>query len=276
MMNQTGSTIENPSPIAASLVSVSKGFVTREGRVEALRDVTMRVGAGESVSVVGPSGSGKSTLLGILAGLEEPDAGSVTLTLGDGGEVVTPRLGAAGYMPQRDLLLPWLTAIENATTGLETVGVSKAEARAHAGPLFSEFGLGGFANSYPHQLSGGMRQRVSFLRTALLARGMMLLDEPFGALDALTRASLQEWLLETSERIRATYVLVTHDIDEALLLSDRVYVLSPRPGSIVGTFEVDLPRPRSLATAAEPRFAALRGETLSILREAGSLTGGRR
>jgi ABC-type nitrate/sulfonate/bicarbonate transport system ATPase subunit len=275
-MLQTASTINNPTPIAVSLVSVRKGFPSRAGRVEALRDVTMRVGAGEFVSVVGPSGSGKSTLLGILAGLDEPDVGSVTLTLGEGGEVVTPRLGAAGYMPQRDLLLPWLTAIENATTGLETAGVGREEARARALPLFSEFGLGGFAGSYPHQLSGGMRQRVSFLRSALLARGMMLLDEPFGALDALTRASLQEWLIETSERIRSTYVLVTHDIDEALLLSDRVYVLSPRPGSIVGTFEVDLPRPRSLAASTEPRFAALRGETLSVLREAGSLAGGRR
>jgi ABC-type nitrate/sulfonate/bicarbonate transport system ATPase subunit len=275
-MLQTASTVNNPTPIAASLVSVRKGFPSRAGRVEALHDVTMRVGAGEFVSVVGPSGSGKSTLLGILAGLEEPDVGSVTLTLGEGGEIVTPRLGAAGYMPQRDLLLPWLTAIENATTGLETAGVGREEARARALPLFSEFGLSGFAGSYPHQLSGGMRQRVSFLRSALLARGMMLLDEPFGALDALTRASLQEWLIETSERIRSTYVLVTHDIDEALLLSDRVYVLSPRPGSIIGTFEVDLPRPRSLATSAEPRFAALRGGTLSVLREAGSLAGGRR
>jgi ABC-type nitrate/sulfonate/bicarbonate transport system ATPase subunit len=274
-MQQTASTIDTPTPIAASIVSVSKSFMSREGRVEALRDVTMRVGAGEFVSVVGPSGSGKSTLLGILAGLDEPDVGSVTLTMGDAGQVVTPRLGAVGYMPQRDLLLPWLTAIENATTGLETAGAGRVEARARALPILSEFGLEGFAGSYPHQLSGGMRQRVSFLRSALLARGMMLLDEPFGALDALTRASLQEWLIETSERIRSTYVLVTHDIDEALRLSDRVYVLSPRPGSIVGTFEVDLPRPRSLATSADPKFAALRGDILSLLREAGSLAGER-
>ena len=266
-------------PLAATLRDIHKSFPRKGGVVEALAGVSMDVPAGAFVTVLGPSGSGKSTLLGILAGLDEPDSGVVALAPGGADQPLPSRLGFVGYMPQRDLLLPWHTALDNATVALEVAGVSREEARARAIPLFEEFGLRGFANSLPHQLSGGMRQRVSFLRSALLQRGMMLLDEPFGALDAITRASLQEWLLETLDAttrqsaVAATYVLVTHDVDEAVLLSDRVYILSPRPGRVVGSVDITLSRPRSLDSANDPRFAELRGELLRMLRGAGILPG---
>jgi ABC-type nitrate/sulfonate/bicarbonate transport system ATPase subunit len=259
------------SPLSVLIEEVSKSFPTRSGRVDALRGVNLQVPAGSFVTIVGPSGSGKSTLLGLLAGLDEPDAGQIILLPADESAPLPQRLGSAGYMPQRDLLLPWRTALDNATVALEVAGVPRDSARRSALPLFEEFGLGGFAQSYPHQLSGGMRQRVSFLRSALLSRGLMLLDEPFGALDALTRASLQEWLLETSSRLRTTYILVTHDVDEAVLLSDRVYILSPRPGSIVGRLDVDLPRPRSLEMTGSARFGEHRSDLLHLLRKTGSL-----
>lgn len=254
------------------------------GRVEALRDLDLHVPAGSFVSILGPSGSGKSTLLGILAGLDAPDNGIVQLT--PKGEV-SQRVGpsrpstihlppstphsAVGYMPQRDLLLPWRTALDNATVGLEVAGMPKAQARERVLPLFEEFGLSGFAGSYPAQLSGGMRQRVSFLRSAVLERGLMLLDEPFGALDALTRASMHEWLLAASERMGSTFLLVTHDVDEAILLSDRVYVLSPRPGRVVASVDVEIPRPRSLASLGDARFAEYRLQLLDTLRSSGGL-----
>jgi ABC-type nitrate/sulfonate/bicarbonate transport system ATPase subunit len=174
-------------------------------------------------------------------------------------------------MPQRDLLLPWRSALDNATAALEVRGMKKAEAREMVLPLFEQFGLGGFAANYPHELSGGMRQRVSFLRSAVGTRGLMLLDEPFGALDALTRAAMQEWLLGAAPKLGATFVLVTHDADEAVLLSNRVYVLSPRPGRVVGIVDIELPGPRSLESAADPRFGEYRARVLESLRAAGGL-----
>ena len=279
----------NIVPIEVDVRGVSKSFrLEGGGRVEALRDLDLRVPAGSFVSILGPSGSGKSTLLSILAGLDKPDSGVVQLTLQGGSdpaqgghvgpplpvdprsEIRNPQL-AVGYMPQRDLLLPWLTALDNAIVGLEVGGMSKARARARILPLFGEFGLEGFAGSYPYQLSGGMRQRVSFLRSAVLERGLMLLDEPFGALDALTRASMHEWLLAASERIGSTFLLVTHDIDEAILLSDRVSVLSPRPGRLVGEVDIEIERPRSLASLNDARFAEYRRLLLDTLRSSGGL-----
>jgi ABC-type nitrate/sulfonate/bicarbonate transport system ATPase subunit len=175
-------------------------------------------------------------------------------------------------MPQRDLLLPWRTALDNAVVALEVRGMSKGQAQALARPLFAEFGLEGFAENHPHELSGGMRQRVSFLRSAISAKGLMLLDEPFGALDALTRASMQEWLLEAAPRLGSTFVLVTHDVEEAVLLSDRVYVLSQRPARVVLDLDVDLPRPRGLDAVEHPRFAEYRRLILDTLRKAGALS----
>jgi ABC-type nitrate/sulfonate/bicarbonate transport system ATPase subunit len=231
----------------------------------------MEAGAGAFVSVVGPSGSGKSTLLGIVAGLDEPDSGSVVLRPVGSAAALGERLGNVGYMPQRDLLLPWRNALDNAIAALEVRGMGKEEARRRALPLFAEFGLEGFAGNYPHELSGGMRQRVSFLRSAISARGLMLLDEPFGGLDALTRAAMQEWLMEAAPRLGSTFVLVTHDVEEAVLLSDRVYVLSPRPARVVLKLDVGLPRPRGLDAASDPRFAECRKAVLDSLRRAGGL-----
>lgn len=259
-------------PLEVRVSNLSKSFPREEGRLEVLRDLTLTVEAGSFVSVLGPSGSGKSTLLTILAGLDEPDGGRVSLLPAGASEPLPGRLGEVGYMPQRDLLLPWRTALDNASVGLEVQGVPRPEARSRALPLFAEFGLEGFAGNYPHELSGGMRQRVSFLRSAVCARGLMLLDEPFGALDALTRANMQEWLADAAGRMASTFVLVTHDVEEAVLLSDRVYVLSPRPGRVVGSLEVDLPQPRSLDSVASPVFGEYRARLMEIVRQTGGLS----
>lgn len=260
-------------PITVQVQHLSKSFPVEGGTpIHALANLTLDIAAGSFVSILGPSGSGKSTLLGILAGLDKPDSGQVSLTeRGALSPTSELRRLAIGYMPQHDLLLPWRTALDNATVGLEVVGVPRADARTHVLPLFKEFGLGGFTANYPFELSGGMRQRVSFLRSAVLERGLMLLDEPFGALDALTRASMHEWLLAAAERMGSTFILVTHDVEEAVLLSDRVYVLSPRPGTVVASVDIDLPAPRSLATLEDSRFAAYRRHLLDVLRATGGL-----
>jgi len=263
--------LETSMRLEVSIRGVSKSFSQDSGRLEVLRDVSMAVPAGSFVSVVGPSGACKSTLLSILAGLDEPDAGTISLWPEGGGSEVARRLGEVGYMPQRDLLLPWRSALDNATVALEVRGVPKEEARARALPLFEQFGLQGFAGNYPHELSGGMRQRVSFLRSAVGARGLMLLDEPFGALDAITRAAMQEWLLDAAPRLGSTFILVTHDADEAVLLSNRVYVLSPRPGRVVGVLDIELPVRRSLESSSDPRAGEYRSRLLEMLRAAGGL-----
>src|SRR3954471_8223317 len=213
--------------VTAELDRVARRF----GAVAALDDLSLSVQDGEVVAIVGPSGCGKSTLLELLAGLQEPDKGRVSA-------------GPAAYMPQRDLLLPWRTALANAALALECAGVRKADARREAQPLFERFGLGGFEQSHPHELSGGMRQRVALARTFLAGRRLMLLDEPFASLDQITRGSLQEWLAEALRSEPRTVVLVTHDVQEALYLADRVAIMSPRPGRIVMELDVPMPRPR--------------------------------
>ena len=218
---------------------------------------------GEFVSIIGPSGCGKSTLLNTIAGLEQADAGSVDL---DGAQTVN-RLGLVGYMHQKDLLMPWRTVLDNAILGLEVQGVSRRNARKRALELIDDFGLRGFEKEYPYTLSGGMRQRAAFLRTVLVSRDVMLLDEPFGALDALTRTQMQEWLIGLWDSLDKTIVLVTHDVDEALLLSDRVYVLTARPGKVRAVMEVNLPRPRSYQMVTEASFIALKSEMVAVLRE---------
>jgi ABC-type nitrate/sulfonate/bicarbonate transport system ATPase subunit len=211
-------------------VAVEKA-VKRFGAVTALDGVTLRVGRHETVAVVGPSGCGKSTLLELVCGLQQPDEGSVT--------------GApAALMPQRDGLLPWLSALDNAGLALRVAGASKVEARQRAHGHFVAFGLEGFESSHPRELSGGMRQRVAFLRTLLAGRPVLCLDEPFGSLDTLTRQQMQEWLAAALQREPRTVLLVTHDVEEAVLLADRIVLLSPRPGRAVATLEVSLPRPR--------------------------------
>jgi ABC-type nitrate/sulfonate/bicarbonate transport system ATPase subunit len=232
--------------------------------VEALADVSLSLQEGEFVSIVGPSGCGKSTLLAILAGLLEPSDGTVAL---DGGEPPGGRLGRVGYMPQRDLLMQWRTTLDNATVGLELAGVPRAAARQVALAEVDRFGLAGFEHSRPSALSGGMRQRAALLRTFLAGREVLLLDEPFGALDALTREAMREWLLGVWEADRKTILLVTHDVEEAVFLSDRVYVMSGRPGRVRSVVDVSLPRPRTLELSATAGFAALRERLLAPLRE---------
>jgi NitT/TauT family transport system ATP-binding protein len=205
--------------------------VKRFGAVTALDGVTLRVRRHETVAVVGPSGCGKSTLLELVCGLQEPDEGTV-------------HAAPAALMPQRDGLLPWLSALDNAGLALRIAGASKAEARQRAHGHFVAFGLEGFETSRPRELSGGMRQRVAFLRTLLAGRPVLCLDEPFGSLDTLTRQQMQEWLAAALQREPRTVLLVTHDVEEAVLLADRIVLLSPRPGREVATVEVSLPRPR--------------------------------
>jgi ABC-type nitrate/sulfonate/bicarbonate transport system ATPase subunit len=234
------------------------------GGVEALADVSIELADGEFVSIVGPSGCGKSTLLGLLAGLLEPTAGQILL---DGAEPTGGLLGRVGYMPQRDLLMEWRTTLQNATLGLELAGVARSAARERALAEVGRFGLAGFEDRRPSALSGGMRQRAALLRTFLAGRDVLLLDEPFGALDTLTREAMREWLLRVWEADRKTILFVTHDVEEAVFLSDRVYVMSGRPGCMRAAVEVSLPRPRTLELTATPAFAALKDRLLAPLRE---------
>jgi ABC-type nitrate/sulfonate/bicarbonate transport system ATPase subunit len=232
------------------LEDVSRTYRARDGAdVKALERVSLRAARGELLAVVGPSGCGKSTLLELLCGLQAPDGGSIACA-------------PAVLMPQRDLLLPWLSALDNAALALRIAGLSRARARDRAGLLFAELGLEGFEQTRPHELSGGMRQRVAFLRTLLAGKPVLCLDEPFGALDAITRSEMQGWLAGTLSREPRTVVLVTHDVEEAILLADRVAVLSPRPGRVVAQLEVELERPRF---RTNPEVIALRERALNAL-----------
>ena len=246
--------------------SVDKAYGRGDNEVVALSGVSLTVGDGEFAALVGPSGCGKTTLLNLIAGLDDVDAGRILV---DGASPpAEQRLKRFGYMPQQDMLFPWRTALENVSLGLEVQGMNRADARARAAEMFPQFGLGGFEHRRPHELSGGMRQRASFLRTYLLGRPFLLLDEPFGALDAITRGQLQTWLAETWNRIGGSALLVTHDPHEAVALSDRVYVMSTRPGRITNVLEVDLPRPRTVRAAeteaAHRLIDVLRHETESV------------
>jgi NitT/TauT family transport system ATP-binding protein len=214
------------SAVAVELRGVGKAF----GEVVALAGIDLSVYRHSRVAIVGPSGGGKTTLLQIVAGLLEATTGLVCV--GDATSA-RRRLTRCALMPQRDLLLPWRTALDNAAIALENQGVSRAEARERTRPLFERFGLASFEGARPAQLSGGMRQRVSFLRTLMAGKDILLLDEPFGALDSITRAQMQEWLVRAMEAVPRTVLLVTHDVEEALLLSQRVVVLSERPGQVV-------------------------------------------
>jgi len=235
------------------LRDVGRSYRDRRGRsVRALDGVSVRAAPGELLALVGPSGCGKSTLLELVCGLQSPDEGSVASA-------------PAVLMPQRDLLLPWLSALDNAALALRIAGHPRARARSRAAALFSELGLEGFQRAHPAELSGGMRQRVAFLRTLLSGKRVLCLDEPFGALDAITRADMQEWLAGALAREPRTVVLVTHDVEEAVVLADRVAVLSPRPGRVLEQLEVELPRPRARTDAA---LIELREHALGVLRDA--------
>jgi ABC-type nitrate/sulfonate/bicarbonate transport system ATPase subunit len=227
-------------PAAMKVRGVSKTYRDGSRTVKALEGADVDIPDGNFVSIVGPSACGKSTLLNLFCGLDKPDSGSIEAPVLGNGDL----LGRIGYMPQQDTLMPWRNVTDNATVGLECLGCGREDARRRAREHMDRFGLSGFELSYPGQLSGGMRQRVAMLRTFLCGRRINLLDEPFGKLDAITRASMQSWLLDYWQDNRCTIVFVTHDIDEALFLSDVVHLMCPRPGRITLSLEVDIPRPR--------------------------------
>jgi NitT/TauT family transport system ATP-binding protein len=237
------------------------------GELRAIERVDLEVEAGEVVGIVGPSGCGKTTLLELVAGLRPLDSG--VITVGGQGQP-SERLERCAYMPQRDLLLPWLSALDNAALALRVAGVPRQEARAQAGRHFERLGLAGFGDARPDQLSGGMRQRVAFLRTLMVGRPVLLLDEPFASLDAITRAEMQSWLAGVLGPDRHTVLLVTHDVEEALYLSDRVLVLSPRPATVADRIDIEVPRSRDRAAAVtSPAFAELKERALRSLAGAG-------
>lgn len=238
----------------------ARGIEVTKGGVRILDGVDLGVAPGEFVALIGPSGAGKSTLLNQLAGLETPDEGVIEL---DDAPLTRP--GSVSYMPQSDLLLPWRSVEANVALGLEATGTPRRAARKKARQALVHFGLEDFAEASPWSLSGGMRSRVALLRTALLGREVLLLDEPFGALDALTRRGLQEWLIGVRDELAATIVLVTHDVDEALLLSDRVVVLTKRPARIALDLPVDLPRPRTMEVETTAEFSRLKARLLEAL-----------
>ncbi|MBU2551764.1 MAG: ABC transporter ATP-binding protein [Proteobacteria bacterium] len=235
-----------------------KAFGDRRPGTPVLDGLDLEAAAGEFVALIGPSGCGKSTIFNLLAGLIQADAGSLLLE----GRAVPHLRGRLAYMQQKDLLLPWRRTLDNAILGLETQGVPKAEARRRARGLLDVFGLSGFEDRWPDELSGGMRQRVALMRTMLCQKEILLLDEPFGALDAMTRAQMQEWLLKVWARFRPTVLLVTHDVEEALVLADRIYVLTSRPARVKEVVRVTDPRPRAMT---RPDLVRRKADLLRLL-----------
>src|SRR6201993_3462859 len=243
------------------VADVSMTFKTPTGAFHALAPVTLSIPQGRFVSLIGPSGCGKSTIFNIIAGLLEPSGGRVMI---DGADA-TGTIGRVGYMLQKDLLLPWRTVLDNVILGMEIQGVPLRAARERALALLRRYGLAGFEDQYPSALSGGMRQRAALLRTLLIDTDVILLDEPFGALDAQTKLQMQEWLLQLWGDFGKTVVFVTHDIEEAIYLSDAVHVMGTRPGRIIATIPVALPRPRLRTCTAAPDFMALKERCLGLL-----------
>jgi NitT/TauT family transport system ATP-binding protein len=268
MSSQTGQIDPAGGAPASSAQGAGLAIADLEHSFERLRTIErldLEVAPHEVLGLVGPSGCGKSTLLELICGLREPTAGTIEVGGAGGAEA---RLARCAYMPQRDLLMPWYSALDNAALALRNQGVGKARARERAGALFGAFGLGGFERTVPAKLSGGMRQRVAFLRTLLAGKPLLALDEPFASLDAITRAEMQEWLARALRGDPRTVVLVSHDVEEALYLSDRVAVLSARPSRVVA--ELSSPNPRAPgrdAAVTEPGFVTVRERALRALHE---------
>ncbi len=257
---------------AATLIrveTVAKRFETVSGAVEALRDVSLTVPEGEFCTIIGPSGCGKSTLLGMVGGLVSPDAGRVLI---DGAPVTGPDPRRVATVFQDPGLFPWRTALENVAFGLELQGVGRARRRQVASELLGPLGLRGFAAKYPRELSGGMRQRVAIGRALAIDARILLMDEPFGALDEQTRTLMGEWLLEIWRRTGKTVIFVTHSLGEALALSSRVVVMTARPGRIKSVLELPMPYPRAmesadLATLRAKLWSEIRDESLRAMSE---------
>lgn len=246
---------------ASSAKLAIRNLSCRFGTMLALDRVSLDIAAGEFVCILGASGCGKSTLFNLVSGLLRASEGSILL---DGRDVAN-RPGQVGYMLQKDLLLPWRTVLENITLAASLSRGTTERDREQAAALAARYGLAEFLNHYPHALSGGMRQRVAMMRTIAAGRAVMLLDEPFGALDAQTRLEMQQWLLQIWSDLGRTIMFVTHDVDEAIFLADRVVVMTPRPGRIGEILKVDLPRPRSLTSLTAEAFMVLKREVLGRL-----------
>lgn len=242
--------------------SVHKTFDSAHSGHLVLSDISIEVPFGQVLALVGPTGCGKSTLLEIVCGLQKPDPGGEVYL---GEAKVTGHRGVFAYMPQRDALLPWKSALNNAVLGLTARGWDKKPSRERALDLFRTFHLAEYADYLPRDLSGGMRQRVALLRTFLFPSKYMLLDEPFSALDAITRSNVHLWLAEALVEFPRTVLLVTHDIDEAILLADRVVVLGAHPGRVAADVMVPISRPRSLEVGSLPAFQTVRHELLAAL-----------
>lgn len=235
-----------------------------EGRLQVLDHVSLQVKQGQFVSIIGPSGSGKSTLFHLIGGLLRPDGGHIRMN----GQGVAGRTGHVSYMPQQPALFPWRTVEQNVMLAQEIGGRPKKEARTEARQWLANIGLSGYERAYPHELSGGMQQRVAFLRALMSPHELMLLDEPFSALDALTRSEMQRWLIGLWEQHRRSVLFITHSIEEALLLSDTIYVFSSRPARVLREVAVPFPRPRREALTGEDSFLRLKRELAGLLQEA--------
>ncbi|MGG1688780.1 ABC transporter ATP-binding protein [Heyndrickxia ginsengihumi] len=237
-----------------SIHDLTFSFQHGRGKTAIFNKLSMHVNTGEFVSIIGASGSGKSTLFRLIAGLLEQNSGDIQLN----GERIVNRLGTVGYMPQKDLLLPWKTVLENVLLPLEISKVPKQKKMSEIKEWLSRFGLTSYEHAYPHELSGGMRQRVAFLRTIIAGRELILLDEPFGALDALTKRNMHKWLLELWGELQKTVLFITHDLEEAILLSDRIYLLPSGESQKIQEVHVDLPRPRRSEIVYQQEFIELR------------------
>ena len=247
-----------PSPVTK--LSIEKLNVSF-GSVTALSDVSLDIADGEFVCILGASGCGKSTLFNVVSGLLQASSGKIVLD----GQDVSSRPGQVGYMLQKDLMLPWRTVLGNITLAASLTRGATARDQEQAAELATRYGLGDFLNHYPHALSGGMRQRVAMMRTIAAGRQVMLLDEPFGALDAQTRLGMQQWLLQLWRDLNRTILFVTHDVDEAIYLADRIVVMTPRPGRIAEILTVDLPRPRPLEVLTTDIFVGLKRQIMQHL-----------
>lgn len=252
-----------PTPPALETQTVRLAFRERKQSLPVLNDVSLTVPTGKFVSIIGPSGCGKSTLFHVIGGLVKPDAGKVLLH----GADITGERGHISYVPQKPALFPWRSTLDNVILAREIAGMPIKAAREEARAWLAKAGLGEFEQAYPHKLSGGMQQRASFLRGLLAPQEVLCLDEPFSALDALTRSDMQRWLLDIWEENQRTVLMITHSIEEALMLSDTIYLFSSRPSSVLHKIEVPFARPRSEQLIDDPRFLELKREIAAQMRE---------
>ncbi|MFD2670620.1 ABC transporter ATP-binding protein [Marinicrinis sediminis] len=243
---------ESDSHALLRIGQLSHQFQMDRENTPVLQDIQLHIQKGEFITLLGPSGCGKSTLFQIIGGLIRPVTGEVMIQ----GEASTGKSGHISYMPQQPALLPWRSVLDNVLLAAEISGTAGSEARSRASEWLKQAGLAEYEQHYPHQLSGGMQQRVAFVRALMSPQELMLLDEPFSALDAMTRQEMQQWLIRIWEVHRRTILFITHSIDEALFLSDRIYVMSARPGRIIEELKVPFSRPRTDELVLDPDFAA--------------------